>query len=97
MKICKICGFKANDDWRMPCPICNQELEKVLSLESILNNIVSAVLKREDSPMSAETHLDCAIADLKALCPDWKPHSKEEADVVGSAEEHMSTLRPKRK
>jgi len=47
------------------------ELDVVLGI--ILSNILWFCCKFDDAPGSAQTHLDRAIVDLVALCPDFKP------------------------
>lgn len=46
-----------------------------------LNNIISAIQKIDDAPMSASTHLNTALVQLLSLCDSFLT-SGERADVV---------------
>lgn len=59
-------------------------------LERVINDLVSSVLKSTDAPCSSGAHMDCAIATLVKLCPDWKGWSPESEGVVSNAKEHMA-------
>lgn len=59
-------------------------------IQLTLSNIVSYVLKKHDAPMSAESHLDHAIAVLSEYCHNWKPLDDSAEAVVKDAREHAS-------
>ncbi|MGR9087868.1 MAG: hypothetical protein ACU841_12450 [Gammaproteobacteria bacterium] len=63
-----------------------------VELGSILSNVLWFYCKWDDAPMSAQTHLDQAIVDLVALCPDFTPATEEIAEIITNATEHMRVL-----
>lgn len=68
--------------------------DKELKLaESILNDILSSILKREDAPFSSQTHLDSAICNLLKLLPNFKTEDEEKLGVIRDAVFHINTYR----
>ena len=57
----------------------------------ILANLASYILKLEDAPCSAQSHLDHAIFILSEMCKDWTPLDNDVLTVIRDAREHMST------
>ncbi len=58
-----------------------------------LNHIIYALLKWNESPMSAMTHQDQAIVELLEVCPDWRPADKESKQITEQAKAHMEYYR----
>ena len=59
-----------------------------------LNDVIAAVLKRDDAPASSETHAHAAIVTLLELCPAWQPWDEESRKLVEYAKTHMALYRP---
>lgn len=62
------------------------------SLEYILDNLLSSMVKSEDAPCSSYTHMAQAIDALYKMIGDYKPlliHKEELAQAL----EHMRLLR----
>ena len=64
------------------------------TLYRVLSDIVMAEVKRPDAPCSADTHINRAIVELSALCPEWKPSCDESREVVEFAHKEIALLRP---
>jgi len=67
-------------------PEVNKQLEK------ILRNILWYCVKNDESPCSAESHLDNAICDLFALLPGFETNNDELLHRLFSAVGHMAIL-----
>lgn len=63
----------------------------------ILANIIDSELKREDAPMSAETHLNTAIVELMKHTDEWKSWDRESIDRIRYAVGELDILNRKNK
>lgn len=68
---------------RVPAEPMNSEIQKTLG--RVLSNILSAVVKREDAPCSANTHMNMAICYLLELLPDWTTDNEQFMTIIGDA------------
>lgn len=55
-----------------------------LIIKLALNNVISAIQKMDDAPLSAETHLNTAVVQLLSLCNSYHTDG-DDADVILSA------------
>ncbi len=54
----------------------------------VFGNLLSAIAKMQDAPMSAQTHLDFVI-DKLAKATTWRPDDPELRQIIDDATEHM--------
>ena len=63
------------------------------TLEIVIDNLVSSILKEDDASGSAIVHQATAILDLLSLCPGWKPWCPEAKQVVDDMEAMVEKTR----
>lgn len=61
-----------------------------IETRSILVNVLSYMIKKEDAPMSAETHLYSAVAQLLSLNPNFKTDNQEMIELIEEIRETHS-------
>ena len=62
-------------------------------LKQILSDCLSAQVKAGDTPCSAHTHLNSAIAALYGLVPDYEPQFEESKEALEWALKEGALLR----
>jgi|688.fasta_scaffold821981_1 hypothetical protein len=61
------------------------------TIQHVLSNLVEFIIKFNEAPASAETHLDTAIFLLSEESGDWKPIDDPAIlEVIRSSREHMA-------
>jgi hypothetical protein len=58
--------------------------------QNALANLANFVLKQEDAPCSAESHLNHAIFVLSEMSAGWRPKDEDICKVIRDAREHMA-------
>lgn len=58
-------------------------------LEALIH-ITNFILKQEEAPCSAQSHLDYAVAVLSEASPEWSPKDEEIKKVILDAREHIA-------
>jgi len=55
-----------------------------------LVHLANFILKEEDAPCSAQSHLDYAVSVLSELVVDWDPRDEDIKRVILEAREHTA-------
>lgn len=63
------------------------------SVEYILDNLLSSMVKAEDAPCSSYTHIAQAIYALYKMAGNYTPSTNEHKEELTNALEHMRLLR----
>jgi hypothetical protein len=63
------------------------------SVEYILDNLLSSMVKADDAPCSSYTHLAQVIDALHKMVGDYEPSTDEHKEELQQALEHMRLLR----
>lgn len=58
-------------------------------LKQILNDVLSGIIKRDDEPISSETHLSMAVIGLLKLLPDFDAKGEKANAIIYAIGEQL--------
>jgi len=60
-----------------------------LIIKLALNNVISAIQKMDDAPLSAETHLNTTVVQLLSLCNSYHADGDDAEDILTAIGENL--------
>ena len=59
------------------------------TIKLALNNVLSAIQKIDDAPLSASTHLNTAVVQLLSLCNSYHTDGDDAEDILTAIGENL--------